>query len=134
MVEIDARLDIQPEVKTSAAGLPCRSASSASSSTIGLWVPEMLRVPPAPAPWAQTALDRGFDDVGMAAHAEIVVRAPDRHFAWAVFLALGAPLGDREPARVTLEIGEGAVPPFRLQTRNRLLEAPLIVHRLSFSA
>ncbi len=56
MVEIDARLDTQPEVKTSAAGLPCRSASSASSSTIGLCVPEMLRVPPAPAPWAQTAL------------------------------------------------------------------------------
>jgi hypothetical protein len=41
MVEIDARLDTQPEVKTSATGLPCRSASSASSSTIGLWVPEI---------------------------------------------------------------------------------------------
>jgi hypothetical protein len=63
----------------------------------------MLRVPPAPAPWAQTALT---DDVGMAAHAEIVVRAPDRHFARPVFLALGAPLGDREPVCVALEIGE----------------------------
>ena len=77
---------------------------------------------------------RGFDDVGMAAHAEIVVRAPDRHFARPIFLALGAPLGDREPACVALEIGEGAVAPFRLQARNRLLEAPLIVHCLSFSA
>ena len=56
MVEIAARLEIQPEVNASAACLPCRSASSASSSTIGLWVPEMLRVPPAPAPWARAAL------------------------------------------------------------------------------
>ena len=85
-------------------------------------------------PMGAGRLDRGFDDVGMAAHAEIVVRAPDRDFARVIFLALGAPLGDREPARVALEIGEGAVAPFRLQPRNRLLEAPLIVHRLSFSA
>ena len=55
MVEIPARLEIQPEVKASAAALPCRSASSASSCTIGWWVPEMLRVPPAPAPWARAA-------------------------------------------------------------------------------
>ena len=87
-----------------------------------------------PCPVRANRLDRGLDDVGMAAHAEIIVRAPDRHFARPVFLALGAPLGDREPARVTLEIGEGAVAPFRLQARNRVLEAPLIVHRLSFSA
>jgi hypothetical protein len=50
MVEMAARLEIQPEVKTSAASLPCRSASSRSSSTMAWLVPEMLRVPPAPAP------------------------------------------------------------------------------------
>ena len=87
-----------------------------------------------PCPMSANGLDRGFDDVGMAAHAEIVVRAPDRHFTRPVLLAFGAPLGDREPPRVTLEIGERAVPPFRLETRDRVLEAPLIVHRLSFSA
>ena len=64
MVDIAARLEIQPEVKASAAGLPCRSASSASSSTIGLWVPEMLRVPPAPAPWARTALTEASINLG----------------------------------------------------------------------
>ena len=36
-------------MKTSAASLPCRSASSASNSTSARLVPEMLRVPPAPA-------------------------------------------------------------------------------------
>ena len=34
-VEIVARLEIQPEVKTSACSLPCKCASSASSSTSG---------------------------------------------------------------------------------------------------
>src|SRR6185312_13131655 len=77
-------------------------------------------------------LDRGLDDAGMSAHAEIIVRAPDGHLARMVFLAVRAPLGDREPARVALEIGEGPVTPFRLQARERVLEAPLIVHRLSF--
>ena len=85
-------------------------------------------------PMSADGSDRGFDNVGMAAHAEIVVRAPDGHFARPVLLALRAPLSDREPACVTLEIGEGAVPPFRLEACDRLLEAPLIVHRLSFSA
>ena len=50
MVEIDASFDTKPEVNTRAASLPCRSASSRSSSTRGWLVPEMLRVPPAPAP------------------------------------------------------------------------------------
>ena len=87
-----------------------------------------------PCPMGARRPHRGFDDVGMAAHAEIVVRAPDRHVARPVFLARRAPLGHREPARVALEIGESAIPPFRLEARNRVLEAPLIVHRLSFSA
>ena len=87
-----------------------------------------------PCPMGADRLDRGFDDVGMAAHAEIVVRAPDRHFARPVLFALRAPLGDREPARVALEIGENAIAPFRFQAGDRVLEAALIVHRLSFSA
>ena len=78
--------------------------------------------------------DRGFDHLGVAAHAEIVVGAPDGHFARAILLARGAPPRHREAARVALEIGEGAIAPLRPQARYRVLEAPLIVHRLSFSA
>ena len=50
MVESAAWLDTKPEVNSSAAGLPCRSASSASSASCAGLVPLMLRVPPAPRP------------------------------------------------------------------------------------
>ena len=55
MVEIAASFETKPEVKTSAESFWCRSASSASSSTSGWLVPEMLRVPPAPAPMRPAA-------------------------------------------------------------------------------
>ncbi len=38
-------------------------------------------MPPAPAPWRSHRGDRGLPHLRMAAHAEIVVRTPDRHFA-----------------------------------------------------
>ncbi len=50
-----ASLETKPEVNSSAAALPCRSASSASSSTTWWVVPEMLRVPPVPAPASSIA-------------------------------------------------------------------------------
>ena len=81
MVEIDARLDTQPEVKASAAGTPCRSASSASSSSDRIVSAGNVAGSTRPCPVGADRLDRGFNDVGMAAHAEIVVRTPDRHFA-----------------------------------------------------
>lgn len=43
-------LATKQEENSSAASLPCRSANSFSSSTWNLLVPEMFRVPPAPAP------------------------------------------------------------------------------------
>lgn len=43
-------LATKQEVKRSAASLLCRSASSCSSSTWNLLVPEMFLVPPAPEP------------------------------------------------------------------------------------
>ena len=49
MVAMPVSLDTYPDVKTSAASLPRKSASSRSNSTSGWLVPEMLRVPPAPA-------------------------------------------------------------------------------------
>ena len=73
--------------------------------------------------------NRRLDHVGMAAHAQIVVRAPDGDLAGTVFFARGTPLRHREPARVALEIGEGAIALFRLQTVDRLLKAPLVIHR-----
>ena len=78
MVEIDARLDIHPELKTSADGFPCRSASSASARhrIVGAGT---VAGSARPCPISANRLDRGLDDVGMAAHAETVVRAPDRH-------------------------------------------------------
>ncbi len=94
-----ARLEIQPEVKTSAASLPCRSASSRSSSTIGLCVPEMLRVPPAPAPCRPIAAAAASSTVRVAAHAEIVVRAPDRHVARRLARVVRPPERERESAR-----------------------------------
>ena len=73
-------------------------------------------------------LNRGFDDVAMAAHAQIVVRAPDRDFAWGVLFAGRAPERHRKAARVALEVGERAVTLFGLQAVDRVLESPLIIH------
>ena len=76
--------------------------------------------------------DRGLDHLGMAAHAEIVVRAPDGDFAWTALFARRAPHRHREAARVALEIGEDAIALLRLQAVDRIFEAKLVVHR-SFS-
>ena len=48
-------LATKQEVKSRAASLACRSASSCSRSTWNLLVPEMFLVPPAPAPWVSRA-------------------------------------------------------------------------------
>ena len=49
-VDNAASFATKPEVNTSAASDPCSAASSRSSKTCAWLVPEMLRVPPAPAP------------------------------------------------------------------------------------
>ena len=46
-----AEFETKPDVKSKAACFPCRSASSRSNRTCKLLVPEMLRVPPKPAPF-----------------------------------------------------------------------------------
>ena len=85
----------------SAASLPWRSASSVSSATCWRLVPEMLRVPPVPAPSEVDRLVHRGQDLGVLAHAEIVVAAPHRD-------ALGSPSGTmpdrcRELARNAFE-------------------------------
>ena len=76
--------------------------------------------------------NRRLDHIGMTAHAEIVVRAPDGDLARPVFLASGTPLRHGEPGGVALEIGEGAIALFCLQTVDRLLETSLVVHIACF--
>ena len=78
--------------------------------------------------------DRGLDHVRMAAHAEIVVRAPDGDLARPALLARRAPHRHREAGGVALEIGEDAISLFRLQAGDRILEAPFVVHARSFPA
>lgn len=53
-------LATKQEVKSSAASLLCRSASSFSSSTWNLLVPEMFLVPPAPEPWFRKVPLEGY--------------------------------------------------------------------------
>ena len=126
MVEIAASLEMKPEVKTSPASLPCRSASSASSWTSGWLVPEMLRVPPAPAPMRARRLDHGVDHRLVLAHAEIVVGAPHDDLAGARF---GAPDGVREAAGDPLQVGENAVAVLGVERGDRLTKDRLIVHQ-----
>lgn len=56
IVESAAWFETKPEVNRSAASLPCRAASSASSASCNGLVPLILRVPPAPAPMSRAAL------------------------------------------------------------------------------
>jgi hypothetical protein len=51
----------------------------------------------------------------MAAHAEIIVRAPDGHLPFVAVVAVRAPGRKRESRGVTLEIGEDPVALLALQ-------------------
>ena len=125
MVEIDASLETKPEVKTRAASLPCRSASSSSSSTSGMVGAGNI----ARAAGARThpagGLLQGGDDVGVLAHAEIVVGAPDGDF---LGLAVGAPDRAGKGSGDALEIGEYAVATLGMDLVDGFFEEPLIVH------
>jgi len=90
---------------------PCRSASSCSSSTSGWLAPEMLRVPPAPAPM-RVAVSNGANHLRMLAHAEIVVRAPD-HDRPRTARRMPYACGNR------VEIGKHAIARFGVQATKR---------------
>ena len=68
------------------------------------------------------------DHVRMAAHAEIIVRAPDGDVAGG---GAPAPFGLGEGIGVAREIGEDAVAALGLQRADRGLEIAPVVHRLS---
>ena len=74
----------------------------------------MLRVPPAPEPWASIAGLHASTHDRMLAHGEIVVAAPHRDVARLLALAMQARA--REGADDALELGEYTVAAFVVQT------------------
>ena len=69
-------------------------------------------------------LERG-DDVGMLAHAEIIVGTPDGDF---LGTAVGAPDGARELPNDAFHVRKDPVAPLRVELLDGILEEPLIVH------
>ncbi len=72
--------------------------------------------------------NRGGDDGGMAAHTEVVVRAPDGDFAGPVLFASRAPHRYGKASRVAFKIDKDAKPPFCLQALDHIRKAPVIIH------
>src|SRR5690349_19565114 len=73
-------------------------------------------------------LDHGADHLGVLAHAEIVVRAPDHDIA----RTLGRmPDGMRKPSGDPLEIGENPVAPLIMEATKGGTEILAVVHRKS---
>jgi hypothetical protein len=79
----------------------------------------MLRVPPEPAPTSQRFF-HGGDHLGMLAHREIVVGAPDRDRLGAVVPGKAARVG--EGALVAQNVDEDAVATFGMQAIDRCMK------------
>src|SRR5262245_57657116 len=75
---------------------------------------------------AGRGLDHGAYYLGMLAHAEIIVRAPDHDVACAMG---GMPSGAWKAAGVALEVGNNSIPALVRQVGQRLREMSLIIHR-----
>ncbi|MEY9172082.1 hypothetical protein ABIF15_003314 [Bradyrhizobium elkanii] len=86
----------------------------------------MLRVPPAPVPTRGRGLDHGADHLGVLAHAEIVVGAPDHDVAAA---SRRMPGRVREAACDPLEVGEHPVAPLVVQAVEGGIEELAVIHR-----
>src|SRR5271165_1576006 len=67
----------------------------------------------------------------MLAHAEIVVRAPDRHLDRA---ARAVPGGPREVARAALQLSKHAVAAFAAEAVQLLLEERFVVHAVPLTS
>src|SRR5262249_5807792 len=79
---------------------------------------------------AGRGLDHGADDLGMLAHAEIVVGAPDHDVAWAV---RRVPDRVREAARDPLQVGKDPVAPLIPQTGEGVAEKHTVIHGFNAS-
>src|SRR3954467_5576008 len=76
-------------------------------------------------------LDHGADHLGVLAHAEIVVGAPDHDVALAL---RRVPDRMREPARDPLKIGKNPIPPLLMQGTEGALEKLGVIHRKTWKA
>ena len=74
---------------------------------------------------AGRGLDHGADHLGVLAHAEIVVGAPDHDVALAL---RRMPDGVRKPAGDPLEIGENAIAPLVMQAIEGGTEELAVIH------
>jgi hypothetical protein len=74
--------------------------------------------------------DHGADHLGMLAHSEIIVRAPDRDIARPF---RGMPHRMREPARDPLKVGENPVAPLIVQAAEGGTEEFAVIHRETWS-
>ena len=75
-------------------------------------------------------LDHGADHLGMLAHAEIIVRAPDHDVARPF---RGMPHRMREPAGDPLEVGENPVTPLIMQAAEGGTEEFAVIHRKTWN-
>src|SRR5690348_12933937 len=123
-----ASFETYPDVKTSAASLPCKSAISCSSSTMGRLVPEMLRVPPCPGPHAGRGFDHRCDCFGVLAHSEIIVGAPDQYFTRTVGRV---PDGMRESPRQPFQFGKYPVAVLILDAGQCVAKKSVVFHFLN---
>ena len=65
----------------------------------------------------------------MAAHAQIIIGTPDRHFPGLVGSVIRAPERGGKALGVALQIGENTIAALGPQTRDRAFEMRLIVDR-----
>src|SRR5947199_103467 len=99
-VDNAASFATKPEVNTSAASDRCSAASSRSSKTCAWLVPEMLRVPPAPAPEPSASFLRDADKAGAGRqqqrailHVPVAIDRLSRGIGGAFVLRLSLDLG-----------------------------------------
>src|SRR5438876_10966234 len=76
-------------------------------------------------------LDHGADHLGVLAHSEVVVGAPDHDVARPFW---GMPHRMGEPARDPLEVGENPVAPLIMQAVEGGREEPAVIHRKNLGA
>ena len=121
MVEMPARFEIQPEVKTSARLFAVKVGDlrlELDDSMVGAG--DVAR-PARARSVAIRRIGRCGAHGRMSAHAQVVVRAPDRHVA-RLFVSARTPRAVGNAGSVTLEIDEHAVAPLVLQPLHRLCE------------
>ena len=122
MVEMPARLEIQPEVKTSAASLPCRSASSASSSTIGVMCARNVAGAAGAGAMTPSRRRRGVEHLRVSRPCRDSRSSTRSSHRAALLNAARPPQREREARCVALEIGEDAIAFLVLQSLDRVRE------------